>query len=398
MATYSYTAFDIDGNKKKGFITADNERLARAELKKLNLKTQAIKLSNKDFSAKIKINDKDLSIATRQLATLLDANLSINDALKITADQLNNKKLSEVLYILREDIIQGKRLANSMKKYNKIFSNTYISLVSAGDSSGNLSKIFNDLADYLEDSLITKQKITSALTYPIILFTFSILVIVGLLNFVLPTVVDQFTRSGTELPGLTSFLLLISNNIVLIILVLGLVLTSSYVTYRNFIKKPNNHVDAHYKFLRIPLIGKFILFVQLERYTKTMSLLLASGVNLDKAMIDGQIVITNKYIEDKLIDIQKNVIEGKDFALAIQKIQIFPDIFKQLISSGYRSGNLSKMFLKTSDYLKSEIESKRNIFLSLLDPFVIIFMGGFIMMIVLAILIPIMQMNTLTLG
>ena len=129
-----------------------------------------------------------------------------------------------------------------------------------------------------------------------------------------------------------------------------------------------------------------------------MSLLLASGVNLDKAMIDGQIVITNKYIEDKLVDIQKNVIEGKDFALAIQKIQNFPDIFKQLISSGYRSGNLSKMFLKTSDYLKSEIESKRNIFLSLLDPFVIIFMGGFIMMIVLAILIPIMQMNTLTLG
>ena len=398
MPTYSYTAFDIDGNKKKGFITADNERLARAELKKLNLKTQAIKLSNKDFSAKVKVNDKDLSIATRQLATLLDANLSINDALKITADQLNNKKLSEVLYILREDIIQGKRLANSMKKYNKIFSNTYISLVSAGDSSGNLSKIFNDLADYLEDSLITKQKITSALTYPIILFSFSILVIVGLLNFVLPTVVDQFTRSGTELPGLTSFLLLISNNIFLIILVVGLILTSSYIAYRNFIKKPNNHVDAHYKFLRIPLIGKFILFVQLERYTKTMSLLLASGVNLDKAMIDGQIVITNKYKEDKLVDIQKNVIEGKDFALAIQKIQIFPDIFKQLISSGYRSGNLSKMFLKTSDYLKSEIESKRNIFLSLLDPFVIIFMGGFIMMIVLAILIPIMQMNTLTLG
>ena len=103
---------------------------------------------------------------------MLDANLSINDALKITADQLNNKKLSEVFYILREDIIQGKRLANSMKKYNKIFSNTYISLVSAGDSSGNLSKIFNDLANYLEESMVTKQKITSALTYPIILFHF----------------------------------------------------------------------------------------------------------------------------------------------------------------------------------------------------------------------------------
>jgi len=398
MATYSYTAFDIDGNKKKGFITAQSERLARTELKKLNLKTQTIKLSNKDFSSNIKVKDKDLSIATRQLATLLDANLSINDALKITADQLNNRKLSEIFYILREDIIQGKRLANSMKKYNKIFSNTYISLVSAGDSSGNLSKIFNDLADYLEDSMATKQKITSALTYPIILFSFSVLVIVGLLNFVLPTVVDQFTRSGTELPGLTSFLISVSNNIFSILFVIGLILTILYIAYKNFIKKPNNHIEAHHKFLQIPLIGRFILFVQLERYTKTMSLLLASGVNLDKAMVDGQIVVTNKYIENKLIDIQKNVIEGKDFALAIQKIQIFPDIFKQLISSGYRSGNLSKMFSKTSDYLKGEIESKRNIFLSLLDPFVIIFMGGFIMMIVLAILIPIMQMNTLTLG
>ena len=398
MATYSYTAFDIDGNKKKGFITAQSEKLARTELKKLNLKTQTIKLSNKDFSSNIKVKDKDLSIATRQLATLLDANLSINDALKITADQLNNRKLSEIFYILREDIIQGKRLANSMKKYNKIFSNTYISLVSAGDSSGNLSKIFNDLADYLEDSMATKQKITSALTYPIILFSFSVLVIVGLLNFVLPTVVDQFTRSGTELPGLTSFLISVSNNIFSILFVIGLILTLIYIAYKNFIKKPNNHIEAHHKFLQIPLIGRFILFVQLERYTKTMSLLLASGVNLDKAMVDGQIVVTNKYIENKLIDIQKNVIEGKDFALAIQKIQIFPDIFKQLISSGYRSGNLSKMFSKTSDYLKGEIESKRNIFLSLLDPFVIIFMGGFIMMIVLAILIPIMQMNTLTLG
>ena len=398
MATYSYTAFDIDGNKKKGFITAQSERLARTELKKLNLKTQTIKLSNKDFSSKIKVKDKDLSIATRQLATLLDANLSINDALKITADQINNRKLSEIFYILREDIIQGKRLANSMKKYNKIFSNTYISLVSAGDSSGNLSKIFNDLADYLEDSMATKQKITSALTYPIILFSFSVLVIVGLLNFVLPTVVDQFTRSGTELPGLTSFLISVSNNIFSILFVIGLILTLIYIAYKNFINKPNNHIEAHHKFLQIPLIGRFILFVQLERYTKTMSLLLASGVNLDKAMVDGQIVVTNKYIENKLIDIQKNVIEGKDFALAIQKIQIFPDIFKQLISSGYRSGNLSKMFSKTSDYLKGEIESKRNIFLSLLDPFVIIFMGGFIMMIVLAILIPIMQMNTLTLG
>ena len=398
MATYSYIAFDVDGKKKKGFVSAQSEKLARAELKKLNLKAHTVKESNKDISKNAKIKEKDLSIATRQLATLLDANLSINDALKITADQINNKKLAEVFYILREEIIQGKRLASSMAKFPNIFSSTYISLVAAGDSSGNLSKIFNDLAEYLEDSIGTRQKIMSALTYPIILFSFSILVIIGLLIFVLPTVVDQFTRSGTELPALTSFLLTISNNIFLIMVTIFLIGISIFLVYKNFIRNPKNHISAHLKFLKIPLLGKFLLYVQLERYTKTMSLLLASGLNLDKAMIDGQVVVTNKYIENTLSEIKNNVLEGKDFAIAIQKDGIFPDIFKQLISSGYRSGNLSKMFLKTSIYLKNEIESKRSIFLSLLDPFVIIFMGGFIMLIVLAILIPIMQMNTLTLG
>ena len=171
-----------------------------------------------------------------------------------------------------------------------------------------------------------------------------------------------------------------------------------FYLYKKYTSNDLNHIKAHNLFLKLPLIGRFILYVQLERYTKTMSLLLISGLNLDKAMIDAQIVVTNKFISRALIDIQNNVIEGKDFALIIQKYEIFPDIFKQLISSGYRSGNLAKMFTKTSDYLNSEIESKRSIFLSLLDPFVIIFMGGFIMLIVLAILIPIMQMNTLTLG
>lgn len=398
MATYSYIAFDQDGKKKKGFITAENERSARSELKKINLKPFSLNLSNKDNFHNIKVKEKDLSIATRQLATLLDANLSINDALKITANQCSNKKLSEIFYVLREEIIQGKRLANSMARYPKVFSKTYISLVSAGDSSGNLSNIFNDLADYLESSLNTKQKILTALTYPIILFVFSVLVIIGLISFVLPTVVDQFVRSGAELPFLTTLLLNISNNIVYIILSVIFFSVIVFYLYKKYTSNDLNHIKAHNFFLKFPLIGKFILYVQLERYTKTMSLLLISGLNLDKAMIDAQIVVTNKFISRALIDIQNNVIEGKDFALIIQKYEIFPDIFKQLISSGYRSGNLAKMFSKTSDYLNSEIESKRSMFLSLLDPFVIIFMGGFIMLIVLAILIPIMQMNTLTLG
>ena len=253
-------------------VSSQHKAKLQTELK-LNLKTQAIKLSNKDFSAKTKVKDKDLSIATRQLATLLGTNLSINGTLKITADQLNNKNSPKFFTFCCKDIIQGKRLANSMKKYNKIFSNTYITL-SLLKFIRQPIKDFNDLANYLEESMVTKQKITSALTYPIILFSFSVLVIVGLLNFVLPTVVDQFTRSSYRTSWLTSFLLLVSNNIFFILFFIGLTLIIVYTATKILSKNPSI-ILMLIKFLQIPLVGRFLLFVQLERYTKTMSLLLA---------------------------------------------------------------------------------------------------------------------------
>ena len=141
----------------------------------------------------------------------LKASTQIDDALKITADQLNSKNMKSVLYSLKEEIVQGKRLGDAMKKFPKVFSNTYISLIKAGDTSGNLAKMFNSLANYLEGSMSIKQKIRSALIYPFILFTFSIIVIIALLTFVMPQVVGQFVKSGVDLPFLTSALLTISN-------------------------------------------------------------------------------------------------------------------------------------------------------------------------------------------
>ena len=146
------------------------------------------------------------------------------------------------------------------------------------------------------------------------------------------------------------------------------------------------------------LVGKFILNSEIERFSSTMYLLTHSGMNLDLAMDEAAKVLDNKFLKNSIINARREVVEGKDFVNALSKTQIFPDIFIQLISSGYRSGNLVKMFKKVSDFMKSEIESKRNVLLSLLEPAITIFMGGFILLIVLAILIPIMQMNALTLG
>ena len=395
MPSYSYTAINDAGVKKKGILSADSEREARKLVK--DLKLTPLKISkSKNLDKTLRTKNKDIVLMTRQLATLLEASTPIVDSIDITARQTKNKNLIHILYNLKEDLIQGKRLGNSMKKYPGIFSDTYVSMVSAGDSSGNLDTVFSKLADYLEESASIRQKVISALTYPLILIGFSILVIISLLAFVLPQVIDQFIKAGAELPFITKFLIGISNNIIPILLVITFLSGSSYYIYKKYTKDKKNKLLVDKKILAIPFLGNFILNSELERFSSTMELLLASGTNLDIALEECSKIFNNQYLSNIVMNAKDDVVEGKDFIIAMKQDEIFPDIFIQLISSGYRSGNLEKMFNKVSNFMKSEIENKRSVFLSLLEPIVIIFMGGFIMMIVLAILIPIMQMNTLS--
>jgi general secretion pathway protein F len=394
MPAYSYTAINQDGTKKKGILSAESEREARKLVKDLKLTPLKV-YESKDLGKTLKIKDKDIVIMTRQLATLLEASTPIVEALNITANQLQNKNLVYILYNLKEDIVQGKRLGSSMKKFPGVFSDTYISMVSAGDSSGNLDIVFTKLADYLEESASIKQKVISALTYPLILIGFSIIVIISLLAFVLPQVVGQFIKAGAELPFITKFLIGISNNIVPILIVAVLFISIIFYFYKNYVSKIENRIKFDRNILNIPLLGNFILNSELERFSSTMELLLASGTNLDVALEECSKIFDNKYLSNIVLNAKNDVVEGKDFIVSLKNEGVFPDIFIQLISSGYRSGNLAKMFNKVSHFMKSEIENKRAIFLSLLEPVVIILMGGFIMLIVLAILIPIMQMNTL---
>ena len=398
MPNYKYTALNNNGSKKIGILSASSEREARKFIKELQLTPINVSLSNNDSIFKSKIKNKEIILMTRQLATLLEAKTSIIDSLKITADQLNNNDLIGIILSLREDVIQGKRLGQSMKKYPEVFNNTYSSLVTAGDSSGNLDVIFNKLADYLEESASIRQKVMSALTYPIILIGFSIIVIFGLLTFVLPQVVGQFSRAGAELPLLTEILIGLSNNISIILFFLAFLIFISIYSYKKFIRNIDNHILAHETVLKVPLVGNFILLSEIERFSSTMALVMESGTNLDVALEESSMVFNNKYLQSKVMNSKKDLVEGKDFIISLSKTTVFPSMFMQLISSGYKSGNLIKMFHKASEFLRNEIDSKRSVFLSMLEPLVIIFMGGFIMLIVLAILIPIMQMNTLSLG
>lgn len=394
MPSYSYTAINDAGIKKKGILSADSEREARKLVK--DLKLTPLKISeSKNLDKTLRIKNKDIVLMTRQLATLLEASTPIVDSIDITARQTKNKNLIQILYNLKEDLVQGKRLGNSMKKFPGIFSDTYVSMVSAGDSSGNLDTVFSKLADYLEESASIRQKVISALTYPLILIGFSFIVVISLLAFVLPQVIDQFIKAGAELPFITKFLIGISYNIIPILLVITFLSVGFYYVYKKYTKKEKNKLLVDKKILAIPFLGNFILNSELERFSSTMELLLASGTNLDIALEECSKIFNNQYLSNIIMNARNDVVEGKDFIITMKQNEIFPDIFIQLIASGYRSGNLEKMFNKVSNFMKSEIETKRSVFLSLLEPIVIIFMGGFIMMIVLAILIPIMQMNTL---
>jgi len=148
-------------------------------------------------------------------------------------------------------------------------------------------------------------------------------------------------------------------------------------SYKKYIRDINNHIRAHEKFLKLPVVGRFILLSEIERFSSTMALVLESGANLDIALEESSMVFNNKYLESTVMNSKKELVEGKDFIFSLSKTKVFPSMFMQLISSGYKSGNLIKMFHKASEFLRSEIDSKRSVFLSLLEPLVIIFMGGF---------------------
>ena len=398
MPAYSYKAFDGLGNEQSGRISADSERAARKQLKNLDLMPLEISETMRKVKGTVRVKTKTLVLITRQLATLLDSSIPLDESFSIVSNHCSDEKFAKILYSIREEVMQGRRLSDALKKYPSIFNNTYVSLVSAGDNSGKLDLMFSNLADYLEDSESVKQKVVSALAYPLILVAFSVLVIIALLMFVMPQVVDQFLRAGVELPLLTSILMTLSNQLPLILVICALGLVFVNYLYKKLLKDEEKLKSAHRKILYIPIIGDFLLKAELERFSSTMHLLLSSGINLDQAMEESSLVMNNLHLRSIVIQSNRDLKEGKDFIGVLEDSSIFPDMFLQLISSGFMAGNLSVMFEKVAIFMKSEIETKRSIVLSLLEPLVIIIMGAFILLVVLAILIPIMQMNTISIG
>ena len=391
MPNYQYVAQNEEGKSLKGILRSDNERAARQEIKSKNLLLLNIRETSKGAKGK-KIARKDVAIATRQISSLIGSGIPLDKALQ-SIGKNSNSKIGDLFNDIGTELQQGRQLHLILSDYPESFDQTYISLVAAGEISGNLVEAFKNLSEYLEDEISIKQKIFSALAYPILVIGFSVLVVIALLIFVLPQVTQQFIKSNIELPFLTSLMIFISNNIFIFVGVIFLLIMGSYFYYRKNISGTSRESNIHKLLLKIPFVGRFLLISELEKFSRVMFLMLKSGINLDQSLNHANKLINNVYIYTIIKDATDDIIEGKDFLYKIKQAKVFPEIFIQLLSSGFQSGSLLEMFEKLAFYFKDEIDNSRSSLLSIIEPLILIIMGGIITLIILAILLPIMQMN-----
>ena len=394
MATFKYTAFDRNEKNLKGFINASDSDEARLILINRGLNPLNIEKTLQKRS-KVRISNNNLSIFTKQMSALLSAGTPIEKCIVLLSKQSSNSKFSQILLSINEDITEGNSLSSSMKKYPSIFDEIYTSTIYAGETSASLSEVFHDLSIYLDKEAKIRSQVVGALIYPAVLFFVSIAVIYALLSFVLPQVVEQFVSSNVELPLLTQTLLAFSEVFPIIIATTLLILIGIYVVQiTNIIPQKYQLIISKY-FLFIPLIGPIILYDQTARFCSSMRLMTKAGLNTIDSLQIAQNTFKNKYLKSQVEKVVNKVIAGTSISKAFAQVQIFPEVFQQLLSSGDLGSQVSEMFEKTKEFLDQEVDTRRNLLLTLLQPIVILTMGVFVMLIVLSIMLPLLQMNNL---
>ena len=394
MATFKYNAFDASEKTTTGFINATDIEEAKQLLKDRGLTLLHINSSTQKKS-KFKLSTNNLSIFTKQMSALLGAGTPIEKCLILLSKQTSNKKFSQVLLNINEDITEGNSLSSAMKKYPSIFDEIYTSTIYAGETSASLSEVFLDLSNYLDKEAKVRSQVVGALVYPAILFFVSLAVIYSLLTFVLPQVVEQFVTSNVELPLLTRSLLYFSDIFPVILLVFFIVISTIYLLQTTKIMSKNYQQRTAKYFLSTPLIGQIILYDQTARFCSSMRLMTKAGLNTIDSLQIAQNTFRNKYLSHQVNGVVNKVVSGTSISEAFSQARIFPDVFEQLLSSGDMGSQVSEMFEKTKEFLDQEVDTRRNILLTLLQPIVILTMGIFVMLIVLSIMLPLLQMNNL---
>lgn len=406
MAAFRYEALDDTGSSTRGVIEADGLRQARARLRESQLTVVSIHTVSQEtldtgegqrWRLRSGISSAQLSILTRQLATLLEAGLTIEQAFSALIDQSENEVERQVLAGVRAELLAGHTLAQAMGRYGRVFPDIYRALVKAGEASGELGRVMLRLADYTESRQALRQKIVLAFVYPAIVTLVALLVVTGLLVYVVPQVVSVFQQSHQSLPLLTRLLIGLSSLLQASWFYLLGGMAGLAFAVPALLRRGEIRYRWHMRLLHLPMIGRLVRGINTARMASTLAILSGSGVPLLSSLQAAAGVVGNLPMRRALEEASKKVREGIGLSRALAVSGLFPPILIHLIASGEASGRLDAMLERAAAQQEQEVGSYTSVLTSLLEPVLILVMGGVVLAIVLAILMPIIEMNQMVL-
>ena len=401
MAAFEYQAMDAKGRRKKGVLEADNERQIRQQLREQGLIPLAISEAAASdigassrlrlFQGKVSVND--LALISRQIATLVGSGLPIEQSLLAVAEQTEKPRLQKMLMAVRSKVVEGYTLAEGMREFPRVFDDLYCAMVAAGEKSGHLDEVLERLADYTEQRQQTRSQIQQASVYPGVLTVVAVAVIAFLLASVVPEIVDQFADQGQALPGVTLFLIALSDFVRDYGLVVVVVLFAALLVFRAALKRPAFRYRVHRKLLYLPFFGRIIRGVNTARFARTLSILTASAVPLLDSLKITASVMSNLRMREVVEDACDRVREGTSLRASLADSRLFPPMMLYMIASGEKSGELEQMLKRCADNQDNEFSNLVNVSLKIFEPALIVTMAGVVLFIVLAIIQPILALN-----
>jgi type IV pilus assembly protein PilC len=401
MPEFNWQATSSTGDKKKGTMEAANPEAVHAALRRQGLNPTKVKAKPKEIKINIpgfseKVKDRDVVIFTRQFATMIDAGLPLVQCLEILSSQAENKTLGKTLDTIQNDVEGGAAFAEALEKHPKVFDQLYVNMVAAGEAGGILDTILNRLAAYMEKAMGLKAKVKSAMVYPITIMCVAVGVIAILMIFVIPKFAAMFTGMGGELPTITQIVIDMSHFAASykIFFVIGGFFGFSFLFKRYYSTRGGRRrMDGI--FLRAPVIGTLVRKVTVAKFTRTLGTMLSSGVPLLDALDICAKTAGNLVVEEAVISTKEAISEGKTIAEPLEETGVFPPMVVQMISVGEATGALDAMLNKIADFYDDEVDTAVDGLTSMMEPVMMVFLGGIIGFVVIAMYLPIFKMATL---
>ncbi len=402
MPVFEYKGLTTDGKDTHGFIDADNSQGAKLKLRKSGIfptevsEESARKAEEGRSAARSilkRVKKQEVTVFTRQLATLLTAGLPLMEGLSATIDHVDDPLLKRTITKIREDVREGKSLAEAMRTHPRVFSDLYTNMIQAGEASGALDVVLARLADFQESQVRLRNKIWATMTYPVMMLFIGTCVLGFLFSYVIPQVTKVFEDTGQALPLPTLILISISNFFRSYWWAAGsgiFILIFSLVRY---VKTPGGRTAYDRFILRMPLFGKIVRLIAISRFTRTLSTLLASGIPLINSMDIVKAVVNNTVLSKIIEDAKDRVREGEPLSEPLKRSGAFPSMVIQMMTAGEKSGELEGMLAKVSDAYDNEVDTTVSGLTALLEPIMVLFMGVVVLFVVLSILLPIFEMS-----